>query len=129
MREFACIMKNTTSLTIKYYTLSSLNTYTLYSLSILYRLWSQLYLQEERKEWTGQPCHNPCRVWYWAKGNEKNREDPRIPTDNDIVHAKHLEMSTQAVQKLRQNTGVPNAKLTIPRFHAGRTDWWVSIHI
>ena len=58
--------------------------YTLYSLSILYRLWSQLYLQEERKEWTGQPCHNPCRVWYWKKGNEKNREDPRT---KDTEHA------------------------------------------
>ena len=84
--------------------------YTLYSLSILYRLWSQLYLKEEKKEWMGQPSQNPLRIG----GREKNREDPRVPT---VEHAKNLEMIKEAVQKLRQNTGVPNAKLVVPRFH------------
>ena len=89
-----------------------------------------MYLQEERKEWTGQPCHNPCRVWYWAKGNEKNREDPRIPTDKDIEHAKNLEMIKEAVQKLRKNTGKEDAKLTIPRYNYSQQKyhWWVSTY-
>ena len=50
---------------------------------------------------------------YWGKRKESG-EDPRVPT---VEHAKNLEMIKEAVQKLRQNTGVPNAKLVVPRFH------------
>ena len=72
--------------------------------------------EEEGKKWTGQPTNNPYYKWYWD--SEKNREDPRVPrvpTDKDVEHAKRLEMITEAVDKHCQNTGVPNAKLTIPR--------------
>ena len=67
-------------------------------------------------------------MWYCAKGNEKNRIDPRIPTDE---HAKILEIIRQALHKLRQNTGDKEAKLVVPRYYTGKDAqymWWVSVH-
>ena len=87
-----------------------------------------MYLQEERKKWTGAPSNNPYCQWYW--GNEKNREDPRVPrvSVEDAKHAKRLEMISQAVDKHRQNTGDQNAKLTIPRYQSDQDMWWVRKH-
>ena len=64
------------------------------------------------------------------KGNEKNREDPRVPTDKDIKHAEILKMITQAVKKHRQNIGKEDAKLTIPRYRYSQQKyhWWVSTY-
>ena len=82
------------------------------------------------EEWTGKPSHNPFYLWYWAKGNEKHREDPRTkePSKKDIQHAKHLEMLEEAVKKHKENTGDENAKLTILRYKASGDMWWVSNH-
>ena len=89
-----------------------------------------MYFEVDGEEWTGIPSHNPFYLWYWAKGNEKNREDPRTkePSKKDIEHAKHLEMLEEAVKKHKENTGDENAKLTILRYKASGDMWWVSNH-
>ena len=95
--------------------------------SILNRKWKQLYLEVEGEEWEGLPSQNPFYLWYWAKRNKHNQKDPRIPTDNDIEHAKRLEMLRQAVKKHKENTGDENAKLVVLRFRDSDV-WWVSNH-
>ena len=84
-----------------------------------------MYFQEEEKEWKGKPSVNKYFEW-WYKGPEKNRIDPRIPTDEDVKHAKHLEMIKEAVQKHQDITGNQNARLTIPQCQSTQYMWWVS---